>query len=279
MTTLWITGCRLTSIVGLIPARGGSKRVKGKNIRELAGKPLLWWSVKAALESGVFENVFVSSESDEILDIGFDAGALPFHRSPEAATDTSPDIDWIREVIDGLTPFSAFAILRPTSPFRTAETIRRAWNIFKNEHCDSLRAVEKVKQHPGKQWVLAHNYMIPLLIQPQHPWHSSQYPTLPEVYVQNASLEIAWTDTVAKYGNQAGERVIPFFTEGWEGFDINTPLDFKMAELLIAEGEVTLDEPAPLRYERATSNAEPPHIWAEGFAVQAAGTWPQVQGG
>lgn len=253
----------MPSIVGLVPARGGSKRIKNKNIKMLAGKPLLAWTIKAAQESGVFDaGIFVSSDSREILDVASEYGAWENERPAEYATDTSPDIEWIQHLfksalfLNDVRP-DAFAILRPTSPFRTAETIRRAWNIFKNEHCDSLRAVEKVKQHPGKQWVLAHNYMIPLLIQPQHPWHSSQYPTLPEVYVQNASLEIAWTDTVAKYGNQAGERVIPFFTEGWEGFDLNYELDFKMAELLIAEGEVTLGEPKPA------------HTWAEGFEVQA----------
>jgi CMP-N-acetylneuraminic acid synthetase len=137
----------------------------------------------------------------------------------------------------------AFAILRPTSPFRKAETLRRAWAAFRAaEGADSLRAVEKVGQHPGKMWRLDGARMRPLLDQPAEgpPWHSRQMADLPEVHVQNASLEIAWTEMALRTRSIAGTEIAPFLTEGDEGVDINTEKDWWWAERLIAAGEARL---------------------------------------
>ena len=156
---------------------------------------------------------------------------------------------WIRNLLDVLDaarrPCGAFSILRPTSPFRQAATIRRAWEVFSSAPgADSLRAVEKCGQHPGKMWTVHGNRLLPLLpfSAGGQPWHSNQYAALPEVWVQNASLEIARIEAVRTSGTIAGTSVVPFFTEGREGFDINDPLDWKLAELLIAEGEARLPE-------------------------------------
>jgi tetratricopeptide (TPR) repeat protein len=135
--------------------------------------------------------------------------------------------------------FDAFSILRPTSPFRGAATIRRAWERFLEVgEADSLRAVERCRQHPGKMWVLEGELMRPLLPQPEGtPYHSRQYQALPEVYVQNSSLEIAWSRVATQHGTIAGERVVPFFTEGVEGFSIDYPDDVERAERLTDEAE------------------------------------------
>ena len=139
--------------------------------------------------------------------------------------------------------FDAFSILRPTSPFRQAATIERAWNDFAADPgADSLRAVEKCQQHPAKMWVKRANRLLPLLpLGPEaQPWHSSQYPTLPVVYVQNASLEIAWTRTVRASRTIAGVNIVPFLTEGFEGFDVNNPYDWDLAQRLVARGDAQL---------------------------------------
>ena len=144
-----------------------------------------------------------------------------------------------------LTP-EMFSILRPTSPFRTADTIRRAWEqwLLQCERFDSLRAVEPVRQHPGKMWLIEGESMRPFR---EHmagaggqPAHSSPTQALPPVHAQNASLEIAWTWVLTEYGNISGPRVAAFLTKGREGFDINTEDDWTLAEHLIATGEVTL---------------------------------------
>ena len=131
------------------------------------------------------------------------------------------------------------------------DTIRRAWNAFlAEEGVDSLRAVEKCKEHPGKMWVVRGRRMMPLLpLGPaQQPWHSSQYPSLPEVYVQNASLEIAWSRVVFEEKTIAGNVVMPFFTEKYEGFDVNRPYDWNLAEELVKSEEAALPSVAKTPY-------------------------------
>jgi N-acylneuraminate cytidylyltransferase len=232
--------------VALIPARAGSERVPGKNVRPLAGHPLLAYSIAAARESGLFEQVVVSTDSEEIATVARDYGAeVPELRPAELATATSPDIEWVRHMLGVLPDYDLFSLLRPTSPFRGAPTIRRAWDVFVplNPPADSIRAVELCRQHPGKMWVLDGEVMHPLLEQApgEVPTHSRQYQSLPEVYVQNSSLEIAWTRITAD-GEIAGARVLPFFTEGHEGLTIDYEDDWDLAEQLVASGSAVLPE-------------------------------------
>jgi CMP-N,N'-diacetyllegionaminic acid synthase len=239
----------MPSAVALIPARAGSQRVPGKNVRALSGHPLIAYSISAALESRVFDAVVVSTDSREIADVALHYGAeVPALRPPELATSTSPDVDLVVHMLRLLEAegraFDAFSLLRPTSPFRTADTIRRAWDVLREvgDRADSIRAVELCRQHPGKMWVLADDLLEPLLEQPtdRTPYHSSQYQTLPKVYVQNSSLEIAWTHVALELGEIAGPRVAPFFTSGLEGFSIDYPGDVEHAERLVAAGEAAL---------------------------------------
>jgi CMP-N,N'-diacetyllegionaminic acid synthase len=172
---------------------------------------------------------------------------VPYLRPAEMATATSPDFEWIDEVLTRLRregrSYDCFSILRPSSPLRQADTIRRAWNAFSGQvGVDSLRAVEKCKQHPGKMWVIRDNRMMPLIpftTGPQ-PWHSMQYASLPEIYVQNASLEIAWCRVVFEQRTIAGTTIMPFITEGLEGFDLNDPEDWFHLEYLLSTGEAKL---------------------------------------
>ncbi|MGB9437323.1 MAG: acylneuraminate cytidylyltransferase family protein [Desulfobacterales bacterium] len=236
------------TIVALIPARAGSKRVPDKNIRRLAGHPLIAYSIAAALQSKIFKAVIVSTDSDRYADIARHYGAeVPFLRPAKIAGDTSPDIDWVAYTLDRLRKdgqeFDCFSILRPTSPFRLPGTIQKAWDEFlAQEGVDSLRAVEKCQQHPGKMWIVRGNRMMPLLSMgpAEQPWHSSQYPSLPEVYVQNASLEIAKTRVVFKEKTIAGNVLMPFFTKDYEGFDVNSDYDWNLAEHLVKIAQAKL---------------------------------------
>jgi CMP-N,N'-diacetyllegionaminic acid synthase len=238
----------MPTAVAFIPARQGSKRVPGKNVRVLNGHPMLAYTIAPALESGVFQSVIVSTDSEEIAAIARRYGAeVPFLRPPAYAGDTSPDIEWLHHALTTLKTqgrsWDCFSLLRPTSPFRTAETIRRAWALFTSQDgVDSLRAVEKCAQHPGKMWIVRGNRMTPLLPSSPAgpPSHSTPYQALPPVYVQNASLEIAWTRVVFEGRTIAGDVLVPFITEGYEGFDINDPYDWMVAERLLSDGVVAL---------------------------------------
>jgi N-acylneuraminate cytidylyltransferase len=217
--------------VAFIPARASSKRIPNKNIRPLGGHPLLAYSIRSAIESGVFDAVICATDSEEYADIAKYYGAeVPFLRSVEISGDKSPDIEWVVWMLKQLCElgrsFEVFSILRPTSPFRLPQTIQRAWTMFiEDPLADSLRAIEKCKQHPGKMWVVRGKRMLPImpLTIGGTPWHSSQY----------ASLEIAWSRVPLEQHSIAGEAIIPFISQGNEGFDINEPGDWWTAERLL----------------------------------------------
>lgn len=238
------------SCVALIPARSGSKRVTGKNVRPLGGHPVLAYTIAAAMASGVFARIIVSTDSEEYARIARHYGAeVPFLRPDAIAGDLSPDIEWVAFTLSALADagehYDSFSILRPTSPFRQAATIQRAFAQFAADpSADSLRAVEKCRQHPGKMWVVHGSRMTPVLpfSNGTQPWHSSQYQALPEVFVQNASLEMAWSRVVSEGGTIAGQVVAPFLTEGFEGYDINRPDDWEAAETLLASRAVRLPD-------------------------------------
>lgn len=234
----------MPSAIALVPARSGSLRVPGKNVRELGGHPLLAYSIAAARESGVFGAIVVSTDSAAIADVAVRYGAeVPGLRPAEISTATSSDIEWVLHVMSGRTE-ALFAILRPTSPFRRGATIRRALEqlLELGDRADSIRAVELCRQHPAKMWALEGDLMQPLLPQPEDetPLHSRQYQALPQVYVQNSSLEIAWTRVLTEDRSIAGRRVAPFLTEGAEGFSVDYPADFDVAETLLQRREAVL---------------------------------------
>lgn len=247
------------TLIALIPARAGSKRVRHKNIRVLGGHPLLAYTIAAARKSGIFQAVVVSTDSALIAEVAGHYGAeVPFLRPVALAGELSPDIEWVEYALtrlrDGGRAYDCFSILRPTSPFRRAETIRRAWQEFLGETgIDSLRAVEKCQQHPAKMWIVRGRRMLPLLpMGPEaQPWHSSQYQSLFEVYVQNASLEIAWARVVFEGRTIAGEVVMPFITDDIDGFDINNQWDWRLAEEMVASAQTTLPvvESSPFTFD------------------------------
>jgi N-acylneuraminate cytidylyltransferase len=217
-------------------------------VRALAGHPLLAYAIGAARESGLFQQVIVSTDDKDYGDIARHYGAdVPFLRPPELAGDSAPDIGWVTHALEHLAGAGpgcdAFAILRPTSPFRTAGTIVRAWDTFHSSRgIDSLRAVEPAAQHPGKMWRVLGGRLVPVLpVQPDGvPWHSRPTQSLPAVWVQNASLEIAWTRCVLEGGSIAGEAVVPFHTSDIEGLDINSEYDWSYAEQLVSRGVAVL---------------------------------------
>jgi len=242
--------------VALIPARSGSKRIKDKNIRSLGGHPLMAYTVCAAINSNVFDAVICATDSQIYADVANHYGAeTPFLRAADISGDKSPDIEWVEWILNELKQqgrsFDSFSILRPTNPFRLPETIRLAWSIFNQDpQADSLRAVSKCKEHPGKIWVTSGRYMLPVMpfYNVATPWHSSQYSALPEMYIQNASLEFAWCSVVLEQHSISGEVVIPFVSQGFEGFDINDPEDWMVAENYLETQKVKLPDISQTQY-------------------------------
>jgi len=237
----------MPSVVGLIPARSGSERVRDKNIRPLAGHPLLAYAVASAKQAGIFDRVICSTDSGKIAEVAQRYGAdVPFLRPAALATATSPDIEWIKHALEQLGEhYDLFAIVRATNPFRGPDVLRRGLEqLLNTPEADSIRAVQLVKEHPGKMWVLEGKTMRPLLDQADLDvaWHAGQYQALPPIYVQNSALEIAWTRVVSQTGTREGRVVAPFLTQQHEGFNIDDEEDWDRARRLLDEGEASLPD-------------------------------------
>ena len=179
-------------ILCLIPARSGSKRIKFKNMKKLAGKPLIDYTVELARDIKLFDNIFVSTDSkiiaDHVRSLNID---VPFLRPKNISRSLSPDILWVNHAVKTLAKYDKnydiFVLLRPTNPFRTKKTLIKAINIFKSNfsNCDSLRAVRLCNEHPHKMWLMRSNYINPLfnIKIKSTPAHSSPYQALKKIYI------------------------------------------------------------------------------------------------
>ena len=227
--------------LALIPARSGSKESKIKTLDYLMVIHSSLTQYRQLFKVKYLMKLYLQliQKNMQILPDITELQYL-FLRAKSISGDKSPDIEWVKFMLKGLSDigknFDVFSILRPTSPLRLDSTIKSAFkNFLADKNYDSLRAVEKCNQHPGKMWVNNNNMLFPLIPFKVDgiPWHSSQYSSLPEIYIQNASLEICWTKTIFNMGSISGTKIMPFFTSNYEGFDINNEEDFILAESLI----------------------------------------------
>lgn len=230
--------------VALIPARAGSERFPNKNIVDFYGHPLIAYSIKCALNGKKFQEVVVSTDSPEIANIAIHYGAsVPMLRPAHTATTQSPDYEWVDLAINdwlSLDDNDQITILRPTNPMRSVATIIDALSIFDSKpDFDSLRAIREVKEHPSKMWRGLPNQQIYPLDESVNtitgaPGHSSPFQTLEQVWIQDASLEIAKVSSVRKYKTISGKKVIGYKLPVYEGFDINYREDILILESIIS---------------------------------------------
>ena len=238
----------MKTIMALIPARGGSKRIPKKNIRSFFGHALIAYTIAQAKAANIFKGIYVSTDDEETALIASVHGARAFDRPKEYATDVSPDYEWVNYTLNQLGSLNmtdCFMLLRPTNPFRKPESIIRAWKMFQEyPEADSMRAIRRAKEHPAKMWwkipstkfILNYGYSA----KGELPKYERQTASLPEVFVQSAALEIFKKETVAKFKNISGELILPFHFPEFEDFDINTEEDWILAEELVKRKMVEL---------------------------------------
>jgi CMP-N,N'-diacetyllegionaminic acid synthase len=226
--------------VGLIPARGGSVRVKNKNIRELAGKPLIRYSIDAALSARLLDRVVVSTDSEEIATEARKAGAdVPFLRPAEISSKDATEfefhlhaLEWFQKN-EGSVP-DYIVNLYPTSPFRSAASIdKEVAMLQQHPEADGLRSVIKCSEHPYKMWTRDGDYLKYFVDHPDPGVHTLSYHLLPSVFIQNASIYIIKSEVVLKKRTTIGDKMLFFEMDEHESVDINNPLDFEFAEFLI----------------------------------------------
>ena len=223
--------------VAIITARGGSKRIPGKNIKDFCGKPIVAYAIAAALDSGLFDEVMVSTDSPEIAEIAKAHGAsVPFMRSPSASDDYATTADVLHEVLSAYAEqgknFDFMCCLYPTAPFVTAEKIRAAYTAFMESGADMLEPVVAFSYPPQRSFsieagLLAYNY-------PEHVRTRSQ--DLPTWYHDAGQFYFyrvgAFRRSVEGNSEQGGYdlRCVPFVMNEMEVQDIDTLMDWQLAE-------------------------------------------------
>ena len=239
----------MPSAIALIGARAGSERVPGKNVRRLAGHPLLAYAIETARQSEVFDRIVVSTDSERIAQVARWYGAdVPFLRPEEYSTSTSPDIEWIAWTLPASrTATTCSRSCARRTPFRGPDVIRRGLDqLLATPEADSIRAVERVKQHPGEDVGRRRgrppDAAAARPVAPRGRLACRPVPGAPAVFVQNSALEIAWTRVVEATGTREGRVLAPFFTEGYEGLNIDDEEDFLRAERLLSERRAKLPE-------------------------------------
>jgi N-acylneuraminate cytidylyltransferase len=237
-------------VLALIPARGGSKGVPKKNIRDLDGKPLITYSIETAHESEYVDRVVVSTDSEEIADVAREHDAeVPFMRPSEFAEDLTPDLPvfehclgWLDEE-EGYRP-DLVVHLRPTGPLRTAAEVDDALETFcALPDADSLRSVEEPDSSPYKMWEPDGDYMQPFIEHPDiEDSMNAPRQTLPTVYQTTADIGICRRSTVIDQASILGENVVPYVLDR-PAVDIDTPADLAYAELLVSRSVPDDDSP------------------------------------
>jgi len=251
-------------LIALIPARAGSERIKEKNFKYFCGSPLVLLSIVAAVTADLFHNIIVSTDDPErvrkLLDFITTNNNLrnevkkriKIHaRSVNISGSKSPDCEWISDVFDsiGWNLYEHYMILRPTNPFRTHITMQRAWKEYHDKYnfAISMKSVQLVTQRPEKMWRVKmdtnkgnkaatkiHPVMQPLLPDLyEGRGYELQSSVFPSLYVQNGCIDICPVSIIrANRNSYIGEYISPFYTNEIEGLDINTQLDWEIAELI-----------------------------------------------
>jgi N-acylneuraminate cytidylyltransferase len=218
--------------LGIIPARSGSKGLPNKNIKLLKGKPLLAWTIEEALSSKYLEQVIVSTDSSEIAQIAINYGALvPFLRPKNLATDESPTVDTVLDLIKKLPNYDYVVLLQPTSPLRTIEDIDSAIDIMKTAKAKALVSVCESDESPYWMYKMnANNILSPLVEATES---ISRRQDLPKSYTVNGAIYVAHTDYLLKNKSFFGAETLGYVMEKEKSFDIDTADDFKEVEMII----------------------------------------------
>lgn len=226
--------------LAIIPARGGSKRFPKKNIKILNGKPLIVWTIEAALQSGYFDTVMVSTDCNEIAKVSRDAGAeVPFMRSAELSQDDSTSVDVALHSLEYYgrkgDEFGAFMLLQPTSPLRTAQHIVDAFSLLKAKNADAVISVCKCEHSPLWSNTLDESWDMSQFIRPDLRGLRSQ--DLPDYYRLNGAIYLIKTgEFLNAKAFLLSSNVVAYNMLSTASIDIDDELDFIISQELMKKG-------------------------------------------
>ena len=226
------------SILGIIPARGGSKGLPGKNVLELSGKPLIAWSIERAISSRYLDKVIVSTDDKKIAETAEKYGAeIPFLRPREIAVDTTPMIDVIVHAVDYFKArnlsYDYIALFEPTSPLRKKDDIDNAIEqlIDNEKDADSLVSLGEVHmEHPSIVKIINSGYVSPY---ESDTGKITRRQELGKVYFPYGVIYLSKTEKLIEEGTFYQERTLPFYIERWQNYEIDDIYDFKCIEAVM----------------------------------------------
>lgn len=232
-------------ILGIIPARGGSKGVPRKNIKLLGNKPLIAFTIKSALESEYLSRFLVSTDDQEIADVSIELGAeVPFLRPPELAGDSTPTLPVLQHALEyfsskGIT-YDAVCILQVTSPFRSNGLIDACIQKFITSGADTLISVKKVPDHYNPHWIFEEtgNNFFKISTGEKHIIPRRQ--ELPDTFYRDGMIYLVKSNLILQDNTLFGDKVTAFPTEG-ENINIDTMDDWRLAETFLTKNQASIE--------------------------------------
>jgi CMP-N,N'-diacetyllegionaminic acid synthase len=230
----------MRQVLAVIPARGGSKGIRRKNLVPILGRPLVVHSIDHALASKCVTRTIVSTEDEEIADVSRAAGAdVPFMRPDILAGDTVLDLPVFEHVLEELRRREGYipdlvVHLRPTSPMREASWIDAAVELLANSEADSVRSVSEPTQHPYRVFRIdARGYLDPIM-KLEHPTpYVLRRQELPSMYYYNCVIDVTRPSTIENMHSMTGTKILPFIMKADESIDVDSPRDLTIARILM----------------------------------------------
>lgn len=229
----------MLKVLAIIPARGGSKRVPRKNVRDLCGKPVIAYTIEAALESSVFSRIIVSTDDDEVAGVAKRLGAdVPFMRPPELAQDDTPGIEPVLHAVCWLDEHERYRpdyvmLLQPTSPLRTAKDIEAAVQLAQKKQADSVVSVCSVDQHPyWMKQITEDGRLVDFLLLDRA---YTRRQDLPSVYALNGAIYLARREVLLKQQTFYTDRTYAYIMPPERSLDIDIPWDLYLADLILKD--------------------------------------------
>lgn len=217
----------------LIPARGGSKGIPRKNVKLIAGKPLIVWTIEAALHSSLLSAVVVSTDDLEIAEVARDAGAqVPFIRPAELAQDKSSGLDPVLHAMDQLPQYDSVLLLQPTSPLRTTEDIDGCLRLAARKNAPSVVSVTEASTHPHWTYRLNADQLMTRFVDAAP---AARRQDLAAAFTLNGAMYFADVNWLRRSGSLVSDETLAYIMPSERSVDLDTAFDWKFAEFLLKE--------------------------------------------
>ncbi len=220
------------TFLAIIPARGGSKRLPRKNVLDLCGKPLIAWSIEAALKSKYISKIIVSSDDEEILNIAKEYKADFIKRPDELASDTATTFDALKHTLENVEKYDYVVLLQPTSPLRTEKHINEAIELLEEKNADAIISVCEMEHSPLWSNILDENLDMSNFLSDEVLNKRSQ--DLPKYYRLNGAIYICKIDKfLQNRGFFLKDKVFAYIMDKKDSVDIDEEIDFKLAQFCL----------------------------------------------